>query len=93
MYDNEIWQHHSDLFTDENIELKHIAARVMGREMNKIAKRNDTLFDRIYKILEVNTTNIANSKMAIIMIEYFENTLKENVLLLNHLKLGYNEVL
>ena len=93
MYDNEIWQHHSDLFTDENIELKHIAARVMGREMSKIAKRNDTLFDRIYKILEVNTTNIANSKMAIIMIEYFENTLKENVLLLNHLKLGYNEVL
>jgi len=38
MYDEEIWNNHNDLFEDENDDLKHIAAKVMGREMSKIAK-------------------------------------------------------
>lgn len=91
MYDNEIWEYHSDLFGEESADLNHIAARVMGREMSKIAKKNEKLFERINKILEANTNNIPNSKMAIVMIEYFENTIEESVLLLNQLKLGYHE--
>ena len=91
MYDNEIWENHSDLFSEENDDLNHIAARVMGREMSKIAKKNEALFERINKILEANTNNIPNSKMAIVMIEYFENTLEESVLLLRQLRLGFTE--
>ena len=91
MYDNEIWENHSDLFSEENADLNHIAARVMGREMSKIAKKNEALFERINKILEANTNNIPNSKMAIIMIEYFENTLEESVILLRQLSLGFTE--
>ena len=91
MYDNEIWEYHSDLFSEENVDLKHISARVMGREMSKIAKKNEALFERINKILEANTNNIPNSKMAIIMIEYFENTLEESVILLRQLSLGFTE--
>lgn len=91
MYDNEIWENHSDLFSEENADLKHIAARVMGREMSKIAMKNEALFERINKILETNTSNIPNSKMAIIMIEYFENTIEESVLLLRQLRLGFAE--
>ena len=92
MYDNEIWENHSDLFVDENDDLKHIAARVMGREMSKIANRNEKLFKRIEGILNANTFDITKSKMAIIMIEYFQNTVEENVLLLKKIKEGFTEI-
>ncbi len=91
MYDNEIWDNHSDLFVDADADLKHIAARVMGRQMNKIAKRNKKLFNRIEGILSANADNIANSKMGAIMTAYFENTVAENVLLLQQLKQGFSE--
>lgn len=91
MYDHEIWENHSDLFGDEDVGLKYIAARVMGREMNKIAKRNEKVFTRIEEILNANTNNMPNSKMGAIMIEYFDNTVEENVLLLQQLKQGFTE--
>jgi predicted nucleotidyltransferase len=90
MYDNEIWENHHDLF-EEEADLKHIAARVMGREMNKIAKRNEKVFNRIEGILNANTDDMPNSKMGAIMIEYFDNTVEDNVLLLQHLKQGFTE--
>ncbi len=43
MYDNEIWESHHNLFGQEDADLKYIAASVMGREMGKIAKRNEKL--------------------------------------------------
>jgi len=91
MYDEVIWENHSDLFGDGDADLKHIAARVMGREMRKIAKRNEKLFTRINGILEANTSDLANSKMAAIMIEYFDNTVADNVQLLQQLKRGLLE--
>lgn len=90
MYDNEIWENHHDLF-EEEADLKHIAAKVMGREMKKIAGRNEKLFARIEGILNANTDDMPNSKMAAIMIEYFENTVEDNVLLLQQLKNGFTE--
>jgi predicted nucleotidyltransferase len=90
MHDQEIWNSHSDLFNDEG-DLTHIAARVMGRELNKIARGNETLFTRIEGILKVNIDDAANSRMAVIMIEYFNNTLAENVELLKQLKQGFTE--
>jgi predicted nucleotidyltransferase len=47
MYDHEIWDNHSELFANEDADLKHIAAQVMGREMAKIAKRTEKLFNRL----------------------------------------------
>jgi len=91
MYRIEIWGNHNDLFGDENTELKHIAARVMGREMNKIAKRNENLSNRIEAILNASTADLRDSKMAVIMTEYFENTVEENVQLLQQLKQGFIE--
>ena len=79
------------MFDDENADLKHIAARVMGREMRKIATRNEKLFARIEGVLNANTNDMPNSKMATIMIEYFENTVEDNVLLLHQLKQGFTE--
>ncbi len=91
MYDKEIWDNHSDLFADENAELKHIAAIVMGRGMAKIAKRNEKLFNRIDGILKANTDDLVNSRMAAIMVEFYQNTVEENVLLLQKLMQGFNE--
>jgi predicted nucleotidyltransferase len=90
MYDNEIWENHHDLFGKEDTDLKYIAARVMGREMGKIARRNEKLLGRIAGILAANTNDIANSPMAAIMVEYFANTVEENVLL-QELKQGFGE--
>ena len=91
MYDEEIWKNHHDLFNEEDVDLKYIAARVMGREISKIANRNEKLFTRISEILDRNTEDIPNSKMAAIMVEYFDNTVEDNVLLLQQLKQGFTE--
>jgi hypothetical protein len=91
MFDEEIWANHLDLFDDEVAELKSIGARVMGRKMNKIAKRNIHLYNRIYNILEVNTADWQNSRMAEIMVTYFDNTVEENRQLLTYLKQGFTE--
>ena len=91
MYDNEIFENHHDLFEKEEASLKHIAARVMGREMSKVAKKNKALFSRIEGILTSNTTDSTNSNMAKIMIEYYDNTIDENVQLLKYLRQGFTE--
>jgi hypothetical protein len=91
MYDNEIWDNHNDLFGNENPNLLHIAARVMGREMGQIARRNSKIWTRIEGILHANTLDIRTSKMAVIMVEYFKNTVEENVALLVEVKQGVLE--
>jgi predicted nucleotidyltransferase len=91
MYVEEIWENHFDLFDKEDAELKSIGARVMGREMNKIARRNVHLYNRICNILELNTADVQNSRMAEIMVTYFDNTVEENRQLLNYLKQGFTE--
>ena len=91
MNDNEIFENHHDLFEKEEASLKHIAARVMGREMSKIAKKNELLFSRIVGILDSNTLVSQNSDMAKIMVEYYDNTIDDNVQLLKHLRQGFTE--
>ena len=91
LYDEEIWTSHSDLFEDENDDLRHIAARVMGREIRKIAQRNDQLYQRVLDILNANTADPRTSEIARIMREYFDNTLEDSTLILSHLKQGFAE--
>lgn len=91
MYDEEIWSNHNDLFETEDTELKWIAARVMGREMKKIAQRNIQLYERIKHILDTNAANMQHSRMAEIMVEYFENTVEENRYLIEQIKQGFIE--
>ena len=88
-----IWQNHSDLYSEENKEMPEIqiASRVMGREMAKIAKRNEKLFMRLDGILTLNTKNLANSPMADIMAAFNQNMVEENVLLLENLLQGFRE--
>ena len=88
MYADEIYENHNDLFGDKDINLHWIAARVLGRDMGKIARLNDALFLRIRKILKKNTIDIHSSDIAKIMAEFFQNTIEENVKLLEQVKIG-----
>jgi predicted nucleotidyltransferase len=90
MYAEEIFENHNDLFGDNPFELHLIAARVMGREMNKIAKRNEILYNRLKALLEgsINNKDISIAK---IMAEFYENTIEDNVAILEQIKNGYLE--
>jgi len=90
MYAEEIFENHNDLFGDNPFELHLIAARVMGREINKIAKRNEILHNRLKVLLEVSTNN-KDIGIAKIMAEFYENTIEDNVAILEQIKNGYLE--
>jgi hypothetical protein len=64
----------------------------MGREIKTIASRSNHLHDRIQSILNANTIAVETSKMAAIMVEYYQNTVEENLRLLGFLKAGYEEL-
>jgi len=91
MYADEIYENHNDLFGDKDINLHWIAARVLGRDMGKIARLNEALFLRIKKLLKKNTIDIHSSDIAKIMAEFFQNTIEDNVKLLEQVKIGYLE--
>jgi predicted nucleotidyltransferase len=90
MYADEIFENHNDLFGGD-VNLLHIASRVMGRDMAKIARVNDELFQRIKALLEKNTKDAAASELSRIMAEFFQNTLEENVLVLREILIGFTE--
>lgn len=90
MYADEIYENSNNLFGSEDAELNLIAARVMGREMSKIAKRNESLFNRLLELLEVNSNN-SDSEMAKIMLEFFSNTIEDNIKVIQKIKEGYLE--
>jgi predicted nucleotidyltransferase len=91
MYADEIYENHNDLFGGQDINLESIAARVLGRDIGKIAKLNEELYLRIKMVLKKNTVDIHSSDIAKIMAEFFQNTIEANVKLLEQLKTGYLE--
>lgn len=92
IHSEEIYENHTDIFTDsESATLTELAARVMGREIKIIAQRNKKLLERLANLLQINTANAATSKMAEIMVQYFNNTIEDNLRLLQYLKTGFDE--
>ena len=85
-----IYEHHTDLFANENAELIDIAATVLGREMGLILKRNSVLANRIKQIIAANTVSPHSSKMGAILAEYFDNTVEENITFLQRILSGIN---
>lgn len=94
MHSNTIYENHADIFIDEHPQdatLTQLAARVMGREMKAITRRNEHLQTRIANLLEVNTTDSAKSRMADIIAQHFQCTVEDSLQLLQCLKLGLDE--
>lgn len=90
MYANEIFDNHNDLFGNDP-DLNLLAACVMGREIAKIAKVNPELYERLNALLGNNTESPATSEIGKIMAEFFENSIEDNILLLNNLKIGFRD--
>lgn len=88
MQDNEIWENHFDLFTGDNTDLLHVAARVMGREMRKIVIKNEALFQRMDGILERNSADVDHCVIGAIMTGYFNNTVQENMMMIAEIRKG-----
>ena len=88
IYDELIWKEHNDLFGDDK-PLENISARVLGREMGKILKRNAKLTDRVVAILSAN----GNAKsIAEIIAGALDKTVDEINELLKEIITGINEV-
>ncbi len=91
MYTDQIYEHHSDLFGDDDFGLNLIAARVMGREMKKIAIRNEKLYDRLSNLLEKNTKDVNTSEMGKIMANWSNTTVAESLKPLSEIQLGFRD--
>ena len=89
MYTDQIYEHHSDLFGDDDFGLDLIAARVMGREMNKIASRNKKLYERLTNLLEKNTVDVSTSQLAKTMANMADTTVEESLRPLSEMWLGF----
>lgn len=94
MHADAIYDEHADIFIDESAaeaSLSELAARVMGREIRHIAQRSEKLLVRITKLLQTQTKDVATSRMAEIMVQYFKNSIEDNLRLLEYLKKGFEE--
>ena len=89
MYTDQIYEHHSDLFGDDDFGLDLIAARVMGREMKKIAIRNEKLYERLTNLLEKNTMGVNTSEIGKIMAIWANTTVAESLKPLVEIQLGF----
>ncbi len=89
MYTDQIYKLHSDLFGNDDFGLDLIAARVMGREMNKIASRNEKLHGRLSHLLEKNTMDVSKSQIAKIMANMSDTTVEESLRPLSEMWLGF----
>lgn len=89
MYTDQIYEHHSDLFGGDEFGLNLIAARVMGREMKKIAIRNEKLYERLTNLLEKNTMDVNTSEIGKIMANWGNTTVAESLKPLLEIQLGF----
>jgi predicted nucleotidyltransferase len=89
MYEERIWTEHSDLFDDDK-ELIVISARVLGREMGKILRRNEQVKGRILNLLPTNGP-AKSSKIAIVIAETLDKTTDEISALLAEIEMGIQE--
>ena len=92
IYDDTIYALHNDIFEDDFEKIPG-ASQVLGREIGKVLKRNARLANRILHILNENTIDPANSRIADIMVAFFGNKTEENVKILNKMKKGIEESL
>jgi predicted transcriptional regulator len=95
MISEEIWSDHADLFAiepafdDGRSGLLFISARVLGRQMKKIAAQNKQLYARIKNIIEQNAIDPGSSKIAEILALYFSKTAEEALQIIKEIQEGF----
>jgi predicted nucleotidyltransferase len=83
-----IYEHHSDIFEGEEMRGGEIAALVIGREMKKIAANNESLHQRLSKIIATQIELKENSAFTRNMVQESGGTVEEAVTLLDRLLQG-----
>jgi predicted nucleotidyltransferase len=90
IYDEMIWAAHNDLFDDQQ-ELITISARVLGRQMGKILRRNPALNQRIMNLLPASGLAKA-TEIATIMATSLDQTIDQTTALLSAIEAGIMDV-
>ena len=89
--DTVIWEQHSDLFSDPDIDLMQVASRFMGREISKIVSRNQKVKNRIVEILETGISPKKSNTLDELLARYLEKTVEFCQELIRNLLKGIEE--
>lgn len=89
--ENDIFEHHNDLFGEDDIDLVQIGARVMGRQMQPIVNRSRKLSDKIRSILSRQIELDERSIVAEWLVRDTDWTLVYAINLLRQLKSGMSD--
>lgn len=88
--DEEIFEHHSDLFTDD-VELDEIASQFLGREIGRIISKNPKLTTRIRGILESGID--ASNNLAELFASESHETIDYSKSLISHILKGISDII
>jgi len=86
-----IWEHHIDLFTDDN-DLDEIASQYLGREIGKIISGNAKLIDRIKEILEKGLSESNSNNLDELIARESSETIDFSRSLISHILAGIKEI-
>lgn len=86
---DEIYNHHNDLFGNEDYELVDIAAIVIGREMRSVLSSNKLLQDRILNILSLSQKH--HQRIPTLMAQSESITVDQASLLLKRMAQGIKQ--
>jgi len=85
-----IWEHHSDLFTDDN-ELDEIASQYLGREIGKIISGNEKLIIRVKRILEKGLSVSDSNNLDELLARESDETIDYSRSMISHILTGIKE--
>lgn len=86
-----IWEHHSDLFTDDN-DLDEIASQYLGREIGKITSGNAKLNERIIGILEKGLRDSNSNNLDELLARESDESIDYSRSLISHILAGIKEI-
>jgi predicted nucleotidyltransferase len=86
-----IWEHHSDLFTDDN-DLDEIASQYLGREIGKITSGNSKLNERIIGILEKGLSDSNSNNLDELLARESDESIDYSRSLISHILAGIKEI-
>lgn len=92
IYQDEAYEHHLDLFDDENFQTIKASARIIGRRMSKVLKQSDSLRATITSVLSraVTPKPKAENPELKLAIE-LDKSVEETQLLLKEMLLGIHD--
>lgn len=86
-----IWEHHFDLFEDDN-ELEEIAGQFLGREIGRIISGNQKVINRVKGILEKALLEDESNALVDLLASESDETTDFSKSIISHILAGINEM-